>query len=82
MHLNGCSLLFCRVVHLGYFATEYSAAHMYDRAALCVRGPEAILNFSRHWYDSDGLPNAWVSSEEQLQAVLSKFKNSHNAAFR
>ncbi|DBB06366.1 TPA: hypothetical protein ACH3X1_011933 [Trebouxia sp. C0004] len=71
-----------RAVHLGYFATEDSAAQMYDRAAVCVRGPEAILNFPRHFYDSDELPDGWVSSEEQLHSVLRKFKDNHNIAPR
>lgn len=69
-------------VHLGCFATEDSAAHMYDRAAICVRGPEAMLNFPRQWYDNDGLPNGWVSSKAQLQSVLSKFTDNHGAATR
>ena len=55
---------------------------MYDRAAVCVWGPEAILNFLRQWYDSDGLPNGWVSSKAELQAVLSEFKDGHIAAPR
>lgn len=71
-----------QAVHLGYFATEDSAACMYDRAAICVRGPEAILSNDRQWYDIDGLPNGWVSSEKQLKSVLSKFKESHHAAPR
>jgi len=58
-----------RAVRLGYVATEDSAAQMYDRAAVCVRGPETILNFPRHFYDSDELPDGWVSSEEQLHSV-------------
>lgn len=71
-----------QAVHLGCFATEDSAAHMYDRAAICVRGPEAILNFPRLWYDNDGLPNGWVSSKAQLQSVLSKFTDNYGAATR
>lgn len=71
-----------QAVHLGHFATEDSAAQMYDRAAVCVRGPEAILNFPRHFYDSDELPDGWVSSEEQLHSVLRKFKDNHNIAPR
>lgn len=71
-----------QAVHLGCFATEDSAAHMYDRAAICVRGPEAILNFPRKCYDYDGLPNGWVGSKEQLLSILSKFKDNHNAAPR
>lgn len=71
-----------QAVHLGCVATEDSAAHMYDRAAICVRGPEAILNFPRQWYDSDGLLNGWVGSKAQLQSVLSKFTDNHNAAPR
>ena len=63
-----------QAVHLGYFATEDSAAQMYDRAAVCVWGPEAILNFPRRFYDSDELPDGWVSDEEQLHSVLRKFK--------
>lgn len=74
--------VFLQAVHLGCFATEDSAAHMYDRAAVCVRGPEAILNLPRQWYDHDGLPNGWVSSRKQLHSVLSKFKDSHHAAPR
>ena len=59
-----------QAVHLGCFATEDSAAHMYDRAAVCVRGPQAILNFPRKCYDYDGLPNGWVSSKQQLLSIL------------
>ena len=68
--------------YLGYFATEESAAYMYDRAAIGVRGPEASLNFPRQLYDSTGLPNGWMSSEDQLQSVLRNFKDDHNAAPR
>ena len=48
---------------------------------MCM-GPEAILNFPRCWYDSDALPNGWLSNTEELQSVLSKFRNDHNAAPR
>lgn len=60
---------------MGYFATEDDAAHMYDRAAICVRGSEAILNYPRHTYDNDDLPSGWLSSKVQLLAILDKFKD-------
>jgi len=48
---------------------------MYDRAAICVRGPGAVLNFARELYDHDQLSNGWVDSEAQLHFVLDKFKD-------
>ena len=50
----------------------------YDRAAVCVWGPEAILKFPD--IDIDEFPNGWVSSEEQLHSVLRMFEDNHNIA--
>ena len=47
---------------------------MYDRAAICVRGSAAMLNYPREDYANDDLCNGWVACEEQLQSALSKFK--------
>lgn len=51
---------------------------MYDRAAICVRGPGAVLNFARELYDHDQLFNGWVDSEAQLYLSLDK-DNPRNA---
>ncbi|KAL0037776.1 hypothetical protein WJX77_011505 [Trebouxia sp. C0004] len=59
---------------------QRTAQHVCTVEQLYVsRGPEAIFNNPRQWYDIDGLPNGWVSSEKQLKSVLSKFKESHHA---
>ncbi len=55
---------------------------MYDRAAICVRGPGAVLNFARELYDHDPLSNDWVDNEAQLHSVFSKFKDNHRNAQR
>lgn len=59
---------------LSYFAREDDAAHMYDRAAICVRGSAAILNYPRHTYDNDDL-HGWLTSKDQLLSILDKFKD-------
>ena len=48
---------------------------MYDRAAICVRGSEAILNNRRSQYDNDGLPEWSLSNKDELAAVLAMFKD-------
>ena len=48
---------------------------MYDRAAICVRGSEAILNNRRSQYDNDGLPEWSLSNKDELFAVLGRFKD-------
>lgn len=55
---------------------------MYDRAAICIRGPGAVLNFARELYDHDQLSNGWVDSEAQLHFVLDKFKDNHRSSQR
>lgn len=65
-----------KAVWLGDFATEEEAAQMYDRAAICVRGSAAMLNYPREDYANDDLCNGWVACEEQLQVALSKFKQN------
>ena len=49
---------------------------MYDRAAICVRGSAAMLNYPREDYANDDLCNGWAACEEQLQSALSKFKQN------
>ena len=41
---------FLQAVWLGDFATEEEAARMYNRAAICVRGSAAMLNYPRENY--------------------------------
>ncbi len=65
-------------MHLGWFATQEEAARMYDRAAICVRGSEAILNNRRSQYDNDGLPKWSLSNIDELVAVLARFKDDDN----
>jgi len=48
---------------------------MYDRAAICVCGSEAILNNRRSQYDNDGLPEWSLSNKDELVAVLARFKD-------
>lgn len=55
---------------------------MYDRAAICVRGPEAVLNFARELYENDQISNGWVDSDAQLHLSLDKFKNNPRNAQR
>ena len=51
---------------------------MYDRAAICVCGSEAILNNRRSQYDNDGLPKWSLSNIDELVAVLARFKDDDN----
>ena len=67
---------FLQAVWLGDFAKEEEAARMYDRAAICVRGSAAMLNYLREDYANGDLCSGWVACEEQLQSVLSKFKRN------
>ena len=62
-------------VHLGWFASQEEAAEMYDRAAICVRGSEAILTNRRSQYDDDDLPESPLSNRDELTAVLARFKD-------
>ena len=48
---------------------------MYDRAAICVHGSEAILNHRRSQYDNDGLPKWSLSNNDELGAVLARFQD-------
>lgn len=55
---------------------------MYDRAAICVRGSAAMLNYPREDYANDDLCNGWVACEEQLQSALSKFRQNEGFVSR
>ena len=65
-----------QAIYLGDFDTQEAAAHMYDRAAICVHGFDTVLNYDRSFYDSEELSDGWVGSEEQLLSILNRFNQN------